>query len=416
MKQLLPFLLLALFTSMGCKKDHMPPPTVTVSGDVKLTSQTEVDAFVKQYTGKKLQINGNLAIGLAVNSSGNLRSNITSVAGLSSMVTAVSGTISFYDTQFSEAPFLNTLTSAGGLFASNCDFTSLKLKGLQSFSGDIFLQFLDKLTELDINGLSSVNKLEISICPLLTDLSCLNQVRTAASVSLRFLYAVTTIKMDNLTNVTASGIDITGDNKLNNVSFSSLNNVTGHLYFVSCQQLSSLNFKALKSVSDRVTIYLTNVTDLTSFTALQTAGAINITGNPLLGSLHGLEQVTKVTMPGINGSVVYSAGGPSIGLSGLQAALGGVTIESNATLSSLDGLQHIAAIPVAYIRNNKALNDFCPFKTLIKAVRLLPDYSYTYVDIPSDMQYNRTTTALTITNNGNYATTSDALAAVALCK
>ena len=385
-----------------------------VSGDVKLVSQADVDSFVKFNKGKKIKITGNLAIGLETVTTTINRSDITSVAELSNVITAVSGTISFSYTQISDAPFLNTITAAGGLSAYYCDFTSLHLSALQSFSGDISFTGLAKLTQLNINNLSTVNNLTIQSCQLLTDLSFLNSIQTAASVNLSTLSAVTAINMDNLTVVNTGGITIYLNSKLGSVSFKSLNRVTGRLYIVFCPQLSSLNFKALKSVSDRLTIFNTNVSELSGFGLIQTLGALNITSNPALSNLHGLEQLTTLTLPAITG-VVHAAGGMSIGLSGLPAALGGVTIQSNANLSSLNGLQNITTIPVAYILSNKILNDFCPFKVSVKALSVLPDYSYTYY-ATSGFSSKRSTTALTLTGNGSYVTTPDALKAVAICR
>jgi hypothetical protein len=388
------------------------------NGDVQLVTQAEVDAFARLNKGKQLNIKGNLTIGLPTNSAVS-RSDIASVTALTDVIASVSGTITLRWLAIAEAPFLNTITTAGGISINQCDFTSLKFNALQSLAGNISLTSLSKLNQLSFNQLYSVNNLNITSCASLADLSGFSHVQNAASINFSILNAVTAINMDELKTVSASGITLLLNTKLNHLSFKSLNNVTGALQLMSCLQLSDIDFKSLKSVSDRLTIVSTNLTNLDGFGAVQTLGALNLTSNPSLTSLQGMEQLTRLTLPAINGTV-YSAEGLGFGLRGLAASLGGVNLQSNPALLSLAGLQNITALPVAYISGNKLLNDFCPFKKLSISTRALPDYSYTYLDRTinsgNGVTSQRTVAALTLTNNGNYATTPDALAAIALCK
>jgi hypothetical protein len=385
------------------------------SGDVKLGTQADVDAFVTANKGKRLQINGSLTIGFQ-NTASSIKSDITSVTGLTNMITAVSGMITFKDTELPEAPFLNTLTAAGGITVTNCNFTALKLDGLQSFFGDILITNERNLNHLSISNLTGVNNFRLTNCPLVTDLSFLNSIQTAASVKLNALPAVTSIHLDNLNTITSSGISVTSNVKLNDLSFKSLNRVEGPITVGACVQLSSLNFNTLQAASGRVTLANTNLTDMSAFSALQTAGALNITLNPLLTNLHGLEKLATLTMPAITGSINEPSISFSFTIGGVPAILGGVTILSNTRLSSLTGLQNLKAAPVAYIVNNSALSDLCSFKTPIITLSTLPAYEYIYNDVSGGLRYKRVVAALTLQGNGDYPTLNDALAAVALCK
>ncbi|MVN21605.1 IPT/TIG domain-containing protein [Mucilaginibacter arboris] len=301
-----------------------------VNGDVRLTTQAEVDAFVALNKGKQLQINGGLSI------SGN---DITSVAGLSN-ITSVSGT------------------------------------------------------------------LFISACPLLSDVSFLNNITSAGSVSFQNL-VVTAITMDKLTGTTGN-ILLSSCKNLNNASFKSLTSITGNsilggLRISSCGQLSNVDFSSLSLATSTLLISGTALSDLSGFSALQTAGSLTISGNPALTNFHGLEQLTTLTLP----AIYQLLGGTSIN---------GINITGNAKLTSLAGLQNLTSVPIASITGNANLNDFCPLKALISILSTSPAYSYRSPTTITDVYRTVYVPALTLTSNGNYAATPDALAAVALCK
>lgn len=387
-------------------------------GDVQLATQADVDAFAQLNKGNQLHIQGNLTIGMP-SSTAVSKSDITSVNALNNIIASVSGTVTLRFLAITEAHFLNTITAAGGISVNQCDFTSLNFNALQSFNGDISLISLSKLSQLTFNQLHIINNLNINACTSLADLSCFNHVQSAASINFCLLNAVTTISMDELKTLSASGITLLLNNKLNHLSFKLLNSINGQLQISNCIQLSDIDFKSLKSVTDRLTILSTNLTNLKGFGAVHTLGALNISSNLSLTSLQGLEQLTSLTLPAINGDVNLT-NGLSFGLRGLTAALGGVTLQSNPLLSSLAGLQNIAASPIIYITGNKQLNDFCPLKSSLMSTKALPDYSYTNIDRITTsgpgITSKRTVAALTLNNNGNYALTPDALAAIALCK
>ncbi len=382
--------------------------TPYVSGDVTLKTQAEVDAFVALNKMKQLQITGNLNIGVP-NFYDNQTNDITSVAGLSN-ITSVSGRIFFNKINVTEASFLNTITAVGSIWISSGGFTSLSFNNLKSFSGSFIIDALSNLTRVSINALTDVVEVRFTSCPLLTDLSFLNSITTANAIRVDGL-GVSSITMDNLTSLAGSSalstaIWINNNNSLTKVSFRSLKTIVppslnlGYgIVITDCPLLSNLDFSSLTSVGGKIVLKSINISDLNAFSSLQSSGAINITGNPVLASLHGLEHLTSVTLPAMTGS----------------ASFNGIYITNNAKLTTLSGLQNVTSAPIASITGNVLLNDFCSLKGPIIALNQLPAYPYTYRNT-SDQTVQASQPALTLTNNGNYATTQDALAAVALCK
>ena len=380
-----------------------------VSGDVTLKTQAEVDAFVAINKGKQLQITGNLNIGVP-NFYDNQTNDITSVAGLSN-ITSVFGRIFFNKINVTEASFLNTITAVGSIWISSGGFTSLSFNNLKSFSGSFIIDALSNLTRVSINALTDVGEVRFTSCPLLTDLSFLNSITTANAIRVDGL-GVSSITMDNLTSLAGSSalstaIWISNNNSLTKVSFRSLKTIVppslnlGYygIDITDCPLLSNLDFSSLTSVGGKIVLKSINISDLNAFSSLQSSGAINITSNPVLASLHGLEHLTSLTLPAMTGS----------------ASFNGIYITNNAKLTTLIGLQNVTSVPIASITGNVLLNDFCSLKGPIIALSQLPAYPYTYRNT-SDMNVQTSQPALTLTNNDNYATTQDALAAVALCK
>lgn len=311
--------------------NFISPLVPYISGDVRLNTQADVDAFVALNKGKQLQIIGSLNIG-------NPNSDITSVAGLSN-ITSVSGTLNLY------------------------------------------------------------------YCPLLTDLSFLNHITSAGAISFSYL-SVTTITMDNLSTVTGD-LSISSCKNLNNISFKSLAN-TGGLNIYSCSQLSNMDFSTLSSVSGRLTVWFTNLTNLNAFSSLQTAGSLSLYFNSALSSLHGLARLTTLSLPAITAGTSSS----------VATRVNGIYIAYNPKLASLAGLQSVTAVPIIYISDNSILNDLCPLKTPINTLSAWPAYKYTANSNNSGSNPLVTVSrpALTLINNGNYVTTKDGLAIVALCQ
>ena len=274
----------------------------------------------------------------------------------------------------------------------------------------------------DISGLSNITSVaggvSIIYCPLLTDVSSLNNLISAGSVAVVGTGA-TTVMMDKLTTTTSLyfGTLLNLSNKaLTKISFKSLSTVNGSITLASCPQLSAVDFGALTSVAGTLNLSNTNLANMNSFASLQTAGSLTLSGNTALSDLQGLGHLTTLTSPGM---VAQTLTNPS-------AQFGGLWITGNAKLSSLAGLQNLSGstVPLINISNNFALNDLCPLRGPIEAVSTLAPFHYqvttsvydAYGDFKGVNINNYTLAALTLTSNGNYVTTADALAVVASCK
>lgn len=385
-----------------------------VSGDVNLVTQADVDAFVKINQGRSLQITGQLILGTINNE------DITSVAGLS-IITAISRGITIYQTRLTEAPFLNNLTTLDRIYISDPYLTTLNFSHLTSVSGPVSLLGLTNLTSLHFDQLTNLGSLMLTNCPSLTDITGFDKLTSTGGFIISNA-GVSSISLDQLTGVTGA-LQINACKNLKSISFKSLLQINkpstptlppiGYynpyvdLSITSCDQLTTANFSALTTIPGKLTVSGTNLADLSGFNHLQTVGALSIYNNLVLNSLQGLSQITKLT------SSTFSPGTSS----NLTTRLNGIYLVSNPKLTSLAGLQNIATPPIVYIAGNETLSDFCPLKAQITAVSTLPDYSYAVDSGNSGYPTkNRSIAALTMTNNGNYATTQDALTAIALCK
>ena len=212
--------------------------------------------------------------------------------------------------------------------------------------------------------------------------------------------------MDNLSTVKGS-LNISSCKNLNDISFKSLANTDG-LNIYSCSQLSNMDFSTLSSVSGRLTVWFTNLTDLNAFSSLQTAGSLSLYFNSALSSLNGLARLTTLSLPAITAGTSSS----------VATRVNGIYIAYNPKLASLAGLQSVTDVPIIYISDNSMLNDFCPLKTPINTLSNWPGYTYTASsgNSGSNPFVTASRPALTLINNGSYATTKDGLTVVALCQ
>ena len=281
-------------------------------------------------------------------------------------------------------------------------------KGRQlQITGNLYIGGNDITSVSGLSNITSVSgTLSLSTCPLLTDASFLNSITSAGSINFQDL-AVTAITMDKLTGTT-SYIMLSSCKNLNTVSFKSITGITSNaiifngLRIISCDQLSRVDFSSLSSVTSAIFISNTAISNFSGFSSLQTAGSLSISGNPALADFQGLEHLTTLNLP----AVTQFYGG---------TAFNGLYITSNAKLTSLAGLQNLITVPIARIVNNAALNNFCPAKALINKLSTL-NVQYRSTNSVSLTGSFITVPALTLTSNGNYSTTADALAAVALCQ
>ena len=173
----------------------------------------------------------------------------------------------------------------------------------------------------------------------------------------------------------------------------------------------------ITAISGKLLLGNTSVIDLSGFSALKSLGSLALFNNAALINLHGLEGLTTLTSPAIVDSLSLNVP--------VLYRIGGIWIAENRKLTSIAALQNITTASIIDIAGNVGLNDFCPLKGPITNLSTQPAYPYrTFVfTVNSWGGVTATSTivtqsqpALTLTNNGNYVTTPDALAAVALCK
>lgn len=346
-----------------------------VAGDVLLHNQAEIDAFVALNKGRQLQLTGSLTIGVAypVN---DVPNDITSLDGLS-LITSVTGQVALNRINLAGAPFVESISAAGSIAVNACAFTSLHFKNIRSLTGNLILSSLGKLTRITIGLSPSIGMISISQCPLQDDLSFLHPVVSATSVSLNGL-SVTSLALDQLVTVRAT-VTIGNNPQLTSLRLPALTTVgelgiatpgAGTLAINYCPLLTAIDCRALTTLRAKLILRGLNISNAQGFGALTSAGALLVEANPVLTDLRGLEQLKSLTMTGVVANAMGSGSNP-------VSRVNGVCILNNAQLASLNGLQHISTIPVAYIVGNPMLNDLCPFKTSMKALSQLPMYRKT---------------------------------------
>ncbi|MXV13753.1 IPT/TIG domain-containing protein [Hufsiella ginkgonis] len=261
-----------------------------------------------------------------------------------------------------------------------------------------------------LSGLANINSVSnmliIRSCPLLTDVSFLNSVTSAGAVQLSDL-SVTNVFMDKLAGTTGS-IVVSSCPKLRSLSFKGLTNINGNvllggLRISVCEQLTDLDFSALRSCTQAIYISGTAAPDFSKFTSLQSAGSLSIVNNQALTSLRGLDLLTSLTLPAL--SLAFSS-----------ATINGLYITGNGKLNSLAALTNLETCPVMRVTDNAVLNDFCPLKAQVKRLSALPQYSYRAETRIVDVYMTKYVPALTLTANSTFAATQDVLNAITLCK
>lgn len=373
-----------------------------VSGDVTLHSQAEVDAFVALNKGRQLAINGNLNLG-AANLVSTQANDITSLAGLS-LISSISGQLFCYKINLADAPFFQTLTSVGGIALYSSSFTKLNFQQLHAFSGAFGLSGMPELSQVQLDLAPAAGYISIGTCPKLSDFSFLSGINTANAIYLSGTGAIS-LNLDKLTSLTTS-LNVSANSGLSSLSCAALTSAAS-VTLSGNPKLIAIKFSSLKSVSGKLSLASIGVTNLNGFGAVESLGALQVYNNPSLVSLQGLEKLTSLTMTGVVTNSI-------LGTTPLTR-VNGIYIGSNAKLVSLSGLQNVTTLPIAYITTNPLLTDLCPFKKPIVALSTAAGFTYTYRD-QIDEYRNATVAALTMTSNGSYATTADALAAVAQCR
>jgi len=131
-------------------------------------------------------------------------------------------------------------------------------------------------------------------------------------------------------------------------------------------------YRACDQVTGDLRISAPDLTDLSALARLKTvSGTLEISGNPQLGDLSGLEELQQVGALSIHDNAgLYR----STGLSGLSE-VGQVVIERNPKLNSLRGLRSLTHAGSVQIRNNPRL---CAFGMLPALARV--DYDVTLLE------------------------------------
>lgn len=372
-----------------------------VSGDVTLLMQADVDKFVELNKGRNIQINGSLKLGGSYLYSSQ-SNDITSVAGLS-LITSISGQLFCDKLNLADVPFFHTLTSAGSILINSSGFKTLNFAQLRAFSGALNISNMPDLEQVQIDLAPALSSVSISTCPKLNDLSFLNGISSASTISIGSTGAAS-LSLDKLSSLSSS-LYINNNTNLASLSCAAMTgaasiSVTGN------NKLTALKLPSLTSVSGKMTLANLGITDLSGLNAAQSLGALQVYGNPSLVSLNGLEKLTSLTMSG----VVANTLGTSV-----ITRVNGIYIANNPKLTSLSGLQNVTTIPIAYITGNPLLTDLCAFKKPILVLSAAASFTYRYKD---QIDYYRTATvdALTLTKNGSYVTRQDALAGLAQCQ
>lgn len=380
-----------------------PPVVLCPIGDVTLTTQAQVDAFVISYTNCK-QITGNLTI------SG--PSNITNLNGLSSIETITGQLNIVHNENLTNLSGLDALKTVGSNFwvADNSALTTISgfssLETVSQFyigennllttingfdalttSGQITIQNNAQLT--NFNGLNTLTNASSNInisnnlllqqvtgLKLLTTIGGhLNFVNNAKLQNISGLSKVATIggnlnfnnnsilqHVNSLSQLTTIGahLSFTNNAQLQNIdSLSKLISVTGVLQLVNNSQLQHVNgFNKLTTVGGNLNLINNlQLQHVNGFNKLATVGGfLQFWNNAQLVDINGVSKVTQ-----INGAL-YIGNNPVLqninGLGALQSVGEGLEIDNNDQLQSLDSLSSLTQTgEYIYIVNNALLSN-----------------------------------------------------------
>ncbi|MCH8535793.1 MAG: T9SS type A sorting domain-containing protein [Flavobacteriaceae bacterium] len=345
------------------------------TGNVTLTSQAEVDAFVADYPNCT-EIEGNLTIGNSVNSN---ITDITDISGLNNLESVV-GFFRIVRTSLTTLPDFANLTSAESVTIEvNPQITSLA--GFNNLTESNGILFSDNALLTSISGFNSVESLNalqiIDGQPVLTDVIGFTNLETVTG----------------MLNIGAQQL-----NQINNISGLSNLQSVGLLYVRGTQlaDLNALNGLTLEGPdASGSRLEFSNNFSLTSLPSLNFDGPTRETiifNNPLLTDLSGLENLTKSNLTIHNNTGLTSLSG----LEGLEEAnkwvpnaTFAIRIMDNADLSNIDALSNYVDADAmnVQITNNGNLSDITGLNNLAAS----------------------TVNQVNISGNGNLATCDSAL-------
>ncbi|MFN3908833.1 MAG: LamG-like jellyroll fold domain-containing protein [Flavobacterium sp.] len=321
------------------------------SGNVTLTTQAEVDAFVAQYPNCT-QINGNLVL------NGQTINNISAFSNINT----INGLLQIQNSSLTNLNGLQNLNSVQRIsITSNPLLTSIaQLIGISgALTGNLSITQNSNLSSL--NGLQNITecvRLTISNNDALTDLTGLNGLTTLISP---FNTAISVDNNDglislngiqNLVNFTNGGGFFISDNPLlndisainSNVDFAVLT-ITNNSVLSNCAIEKVCNFIQINSVNANIS---NNAINCTSVAEVLTACNPCPTGNVTLTTQAEVDafvaQYPNCTE--INGLLTINGGNINnlSSLSNITSITNGLNVFQCNTLASLNGLQNVTSI------------------------------------------------------------------------
>ena len=338
------------------------------AGDVYLSSQAEVDAFIIAHPSCTA-LNGSLTIAGA---------DITNLNGLSNITSVLGDFAIANNSQLTSLTGLNALTTVKGNLNISQNAALASLNGLNSWSSiptnSINISNNAVLTTLSgLSGATALSDIAINGNNSLISISGLANLVTVSSIGIANNPAL--ISLTGLNGITTtSNIYITSNDSLTNLNgLNGLSNA-GSISISNNASLQSLNgLNSLTSVTNSFDIssnsLLTNLAGLNSLTIVGSAynsyyNRLTISNNPLLNNLSGLNSITTLYFLDLNNNATLANVAALSNLTFLQY----LNVVSNPLLTSLTGLNNVNPTSMAYItlKSSTALatcnvNSICTF-------------------------------------------------------
>lgn len=335
--------------------------------EIHLTTQAEVDAFAALHYCRIIDVD--LYIGSWYDNS-----NITSLAGLSTitktngririmnnpLLTSLQGLHNIKGASSYEIKYNNSLVNLNGIgqvttIADATNYTIIGNTSLQNLQGFENIQYINNILIIGCPNFSSlqglencknIESLEISSCPMVSNLNYLSSLKYINSLNITESHSFTSLQgLDNLETINSMKLE-------NNHAFSSFAGLN-----------SILDFKSLECIKNPS---LTNMEGLENITKLDN---LSIEENSGLVSLLGLQNLTEISHGGLRISNNVSLTNITDLSSLVKIAgyyynsnfYGALDISYNPQLTSLDGLQNVTTFNGGLsIYTNTSLTDLCP--------------------------------------------------------
>jgi len=316
----------------------------SISGFSNLTSLKEL--FIQQSQVSDLSVFSNVLdlVDLIL-----IDTDITNLNDLSIQSNNFTGDIIINANEFlMDISAFSTINTIDGLlgFAGNPILTNLNgLENLTSIGGDLLIRSNDLLTDVNaLNNLTSIGEnLTVTLNPVLNE-CCV---------------------FDEIINNTLGSIDFSGNaTSCNNYfAFEQLcaeDDCEADVYLSSQEEVD--NWLGCTEVVGTLTISGNDITDLSPLATLTKVGNLQISNNPLLANLNGLENLE--TSEGGFVIIQNESLTDLTGLSGLKESTGFTYILNNSSLATLDGLENLETVETFYLDSNPILSDISAVSNL----------------------------------------------------